>query len=261
MRRYYGDDPNQFGELRLPDRAGPSPVLVLVHGGFWRARYGLELMDDMAEYFRSRGYVTWNLEYRRVGQPGGGWPGTVQDVSRGLDHLSRIADEVALDLGRVGIIGHSAGGHLALLQAKKARDGMSLALSGQGSGSDTATIVPTAVIALAAVSDLVQMHASRLDDSPVAAFLGGAPEDAPDACQLASPIDCLPLGVRQLLVHGTADANVPYGQSSLYAKAADAAGDPVELLTLDGVDHFAIIEPGSAIWEDIVRAVERLIPV
>lgn len=256
IRLQYGSDPYQYGDLRVPEGAGPHPVLMLIHGGFWRARYDLHLMDAMANDWQARGYVTWNIEYRRVGQPGGGWPGTAEDVVSAVGYLAAISDQglANMDLSRFGVVGHSAGGHLALWQATRywPRE-----IRG-AQGELQVTIKPQAVIALAPVSDLVSMHKDRIDDSPVAAFLGGLPEEETRAYQEASPITNLPIGVPQVIVHGTADTNVPYEQSVRYVQAARQAGDTMHWIGLVGIDHFAIIDPKSDVWQRIVDAVEQV---
>ena len=117
----YGDSPEQFATLAVPATPGPHPVVVLIHGGFWRAAYGLDLMEPLAADLVRRGYAAWNIEYRRVGQPGGGWPGTLEDVAAAIDKLADLADDADLDLTRVSVVGHSAGGHLALWAADVAR--------------------------------------------------------------------------------------------------------------------------------------------
>src|SRR5258706_4695885 len=119
IRLAYGAEPFQFGELYLPDNAGPHPVVILIHGGYWRARYGLDLMIGLAHDLAARGVAVWNIEYRRVGNPGGGWPGTLLDVALAADNLKIVAQAYALDLQRVIPIGHSAGGHLAFWPAAR----------------------------------------------------------------------------------------------------------------------------------------------
>ena len=121
IRSACGLDANQFGGLGLPVGAGPHPVVILIHGGFWRARFGLDLMDGLAEDLAARGIASWNIEYRRVGQPGGGCPGTLWDVAQAADHLAHLAARHRLDLTRLVALGHSAGGQLALWLAARRR--------------------------------------------------------------------------------------------------------------------------------------------
>ena len=120
-RLKYGPEDLQFGDLYLPNQQGSHPVVILIHGGYWRARYGLDLMNDLAVDLAKRGYAAWNIEYRRVGNPGGGWPGTFQDVALATDYLRKLAPSYTLDLTKVVPIGHSAGGHLAFWLAARPR--------------------------------------------------------------------------------------------------------------------------------------------
>jgi acetyl esterase/lipase len=237
----YGPGTERSGELWRPAGDGPWPVVVLLHGGFWRARWTLELMRPLAADLAGRGLAAWNLEYRRAGQPGGGWPGTLEDVAAGIDHLAALAARERLDLDRLAVAGHSAGGQLALWAA--ARPGLPAGAPGAGP-----LLTPRLVVSLAGVCDLHAGAADGIGEDAVAGFLGAGPGEAPDRYRLASPRSRLPLGVRQVLVHGDADPRVPVAQSRAYAAAAAAAGDPVELLELPGVDHFALIDPATPAW-------------
>jgi acetyl esterase/lipase len=246
----YRPGPDRFGELWRPDGAGPWPVVALLHGGFWRAGRTLELMRPLAADLAGRGYAAWNLEYRRVGQPGGGWPGTCEDVAAGLDHLAGLAERAPLDLDRLVVAGHSAGGHLALWSAARA---------GLPSGAPGAApqVTPWLTVSLAGVCDLHAGAADGIGEDAVAGFLGATPDQDPERYRLASPRARLPLGVRQLLVHGDADTRVPVSQSRAYAAAAAAAGDPVELVELAGVDHLAVIDPASPAWAEVTHRLGR----
>lgn len=188
----YGTHPHQFGELTLPATATPdrpAPVAVLVHGGTWLAEYDLDRLRPAAADLASRGWAAWNVEYRRLGaDSGGGWPQTLEDVSAAVDHLANlVADGVPLDLGRVVSIGHSAGGHLSLLDA--ARD------------PATAAVRLRAAVAMAPLTDLPRAHALGGGET-IEAFLGGTPEDRAAEYAAASPVTHVPLGVPQLVVHG-----------------------------------------------------------
>jgi acetyl esterase/lipase len=246
----YGPGTDRFGELWRPGGAGPWPVVALLHGGFWRAPRTLELMRPLAADLAARGFAVWNLEYRRVGQPGGGWPGTCEDVAAGLDHLAGLAGRAPLELDRLVVAGHSAGGHLALWSA--ARAGLPAGAPGAGP-----RVRPRLVVSLAGVCDLEAGAADGIGEGAVAEFLGAAPDQAPERYRLASPRARLPLGVGQLLVHGDADTRVPVSQSRAYAAAAAAAGDPVELVELAGVDHMAVIDPASPAWAEVTRRLGR----
>ena len=248
-RLAYGSHPEQFAELSRPDAAGPVAVVVLLHGGFWRARYTLDLMRPLADDLVDRGLAVWNLEYRRVGSPEATWPDTLLDVTAGVDALADHAEPAGLDLDRVVLVGHSAGGHLALWAAGPRRP---------PEQTLPRRVRPTAVVSLAGVCDLRGGAADDLGDGAVTAFLGGGPEHCPKRYDAASPLEGLPLRVPQLLVHGTADRKVPVKQSLAYSAAARAAGDDVQLLELDGVDHMALIDPTSDAWARTVDALVRL---
>jgi dipeptidyl aminopeptidase/acylaminoacyl peptidase len=223
----YGPHPDQFVEVSAPERA-PAAV-VLIHGGNWRPRYGCDLMRPLAADLAGRGYATANLEYRRTG-----WPGTAEDVAAGLDTVHKRLAGVA-----VALVGHSAGGQLALCAARHRPPGVSL------------------VVSLAGVTDLVESARLELSHGAVRELLGGGPDEVPDRYRAACPTLLLPLGVPQLVVHGTDDADVPYPFAPRYADAARAAGDACELLALPGVEHFALIDPGSAAWAAVVARLDR----
>jgi acetyl esterase/lipase/3-dehydroquinate dehydratase len=238
----YGPNPNQIGDLRTPTGPGPFPLLVVLHGGFWAAQWTRDLMDAVSNALTDRGFATWNLEYRRVGA-GGGWPQTLGDVARAFDFVPELPANV--DLSRVAALGHSAGGHLALWAA--ARRGL---VDDDPGGPPE--FLPTAVVALAPVADLAAAWRADLGPGAVESFLGPPSE----RYEVASPAQRLPLEVPQALVHGDADDRVPFDQSVRYTQQARAAGDPIELFALPGTDHFAVIEPRSEVWPEVIRAVE-----
>jgi acetyl esterase/lipase len=249
----YGPDRFQFADLRLPAGAGPHPVVLGIHGGYWRARYGLEYFGHVCAALTATGAATWNIEYRRLGNRGGGWPGTFLDVGLALDHLRTLAQTHSLDLSRVVAIGHSAGGQLALWAAGRQRIPV---------GSDLHATTPLPLrgaVALAGVCDLRQAWALRLSDGVTNQLMGGAPERWPARYAAASPAELLPLGIPQVLIHGTADENVPYALSRDYQAAALAAGDVATLITLPGAGHFAIVDPMSREWPQVVAAIRPLL--
>ncbi|MBZ5702924.1 MAG: alpha/beta hydrolase [Acidobacteriia bacterium] len=254
IRIAYGSDASQFGDLRLPSGPGPHPVLVVIHGGFWRARYSLEETARIASDLARSGFATWNIEYRRVGQAGGGWPGTLQDVAQAADHLLSLGEIYPLDLNRVVSLGHSVGGHLALwLTARRRLAQPSIFVHGK-------SIAVCGVISLAGVCDLVQMAQVEREENPVLAFLGGTPSDFPERYAVASPAALLPLSVPQVLLHGDADDRVPVSISRDYARSARAAGDRVSYIELPGVGHFEFINPDSVPWARTMDALKTLLP-
>ncbi|HEV2239278.1 MAG TPA: alpha/beta fold hydrolase [Ktedonobacterales bacterium] len=251
----YGPLPQQFGELRLPAGPGPHPALVMVHGGFWRARYGLDYFGDICEALAAAGVATWNIEYRRLGDPGGGWPGTLLDVAAAVDHTRTLAARYPLDLARTGALGHSAGGHLALWAAGRARIHAASPLRAED------PLRLRCAVALAGVSDLRRAWELRLSNNVTEEFLGGTPTEVPERYAAASPAELLPLGVTQLLLHGTEDDSVPYDMSMRYLAAAGAAGDGATLMTLAGKGHFEMVDPATAAWRTVLALTLRRLGV
>jgi acetyl esterase/lipase len=247
----YGDDPLQFGDLRLPEGAGPFPLAIVVHGGYWRARYDLAYFGHCCAALASCGVATWNIEYRRLGNPGGGWPGIFQDVGRAADYARALEERYPVDLRRVAAIGHSAGGHLALWLAGRHR----LPAGSVVGAPDPLPI--RAVVALAPVADLRMADELQLSAGVTAQLMGGSPEERPERYAQGSPAELLPLGARQIIVHGADDTAVPYSVGSSYTERAQAAGDNVELVTLPGTGHFEIVDPRTRQWAQIEALVLR----
>ncbi len=253
LRSAYGAEPLQFGELYVPKGSGPHPVVILIHGGFWRAAYRLTLMQALASDLVQRGIAAWNIEYRRVGDIGGGWPGTFQDIARAADYLGTLASMYALDLTRVVAAGHSAGGQLALWLAARSR----LPRNSQLTVSDTP--LPLAgVVSLAGACDLEHVWYLNLGQGAVAELLGGSPSKVPERYATASPTALLPLGIPQVLIHGKRDDLVPLIVSQEYAHKAALAGDCVRLIELPGADHFVLIDPISHAWEITIAEIQQL---
>ncbi|MGA8846411.1 MAG: alpha/beta hydrolase [Nocardioides sp.] len=228
LRIPYGADASQFGELYLPQETTRG-VVVVIHGGFWRDAYDYTLGTPLAQSLVASGWAAWNVEYRRVGN-GGGEPATFDDLADGIDKLG----ELDLDLSTVVTLGHSAGGHLAAWAASRGR------FARWGDGVDV-----THVISQAGVLDLVAGHASALGDGAVKRFLGHVP-GVSDAA--VDPLQQLPLAQPLWCVHGTEDTIVPISQSETYVDAATAAGARAELVSIEGGDHFAVIDPSSTAW-------------
>lgn len=248
----YGMDDQQFGDLYVPSGDGPHPVVILLHGGCWRARVDLSYLNGFARNLAADGLAVWNLEYRRVGS-GGGWPGTFEDVAAGVDYVTKIAPEYRLDLSRCVAVGHSAGGHLALWLAGRSR-----------LPSTSALFRPEpfrlrGVVSLAGIPDLAGALAQEICQDMAQQLLGGRPEDLPERYQEGSPVALLPLGVPQVLINGTHDTVVPAAYIERYARTAAAAGDDVRVKILPDTGHFEIIVPGTAVWPAVKNAIAALI--
>jgi acetyl esterase/lipase len=240
----YGAAPQQFGDLRLPKNASPAalpPVAIVIHGGYWRSAYGLEHIGHLCAALTRAGVATWSLEYRRIGDAGGGWPAAGEDVARGAEYLRTLAQRYPLDLTRVVAIGHSAGAQLALWLAAQHK----FQLRG--------------VVSLAGVTDLRRAWELGLSRGVVAELLGGTPDEQPLRYHQASPIELLPLGVPERLLHGSKDDVVPIEISRRFDQAAAAAHDDARLIELPDAGHFELIDPRTDAWATVQAAVLDLL--
>ncbi len=247
----YGDDPSQYGELRLPSGKGPFPVAVVIHGGCWYSAYDLKQLASLSAALTGLGIATWNLEYRRIGNVGGGWPGTFQDLANGTDYLRVLAPTHHLDLERVITIGHSAGGELALWLAARSH------LPKDSPLYSPNPLQLKGVVSLAGITNL-RTYRPNCGDA-VNKLLGGAPDEVQVRYQQTSPIELLPLRVPQRLIHGDRDEIVPLSQSSDYEAQAKTKHDDVKLTVIEGAGHFDLIAPGSSAWRAVETAVRSLL--
>ena len=239
VRTAYGPHPDQFVELTLPSGADPAPVAVVLHGGFWRAAYGVELARPLAADLAAAGFAAVAVEYRRVGA-GGGWPATLEDVAAALDALPDVPDSGRLDLADVAVVGHSAGGHLAAWAAGRAR-------LPEGAPGARPRVRVAAAVLQAGVLDLEHAAAQRLGSGAVQDLLGAEPHEAPDRYGAADPVRLVPAGVDLLCVHGIGDTTVPAEQSTRYAQAAAAQAVVVDVRLVPG-DHMVLIDPAGEPW-------------
>ncbi len=252
----YGSDESQYADLYLPAGARKPGVVMIIHGGFWLSEYGADLGAPLATDLATKGWVVWNLEYRRVGN-GGGWPTTLQDVAAGTDMLATVAtsgEHGTIDTSRVVAVGHSAGGQLAAWLAGRPK------LPAGAPGAIAAgknSVAVTGVVSQAGVLDLTVAASTGIGGGAVPGLLGGTPKDVPQNYQIADPIKHLPLGVPVHCVHGHDDGNVPFAQSTAYVEAATTAGDIAVLHPIDG-DHFTLIDPTSDAWTVVVDLLPEL---
>jgi len=231
----YGSDENQFVDLRLPKGTGPHPLAMIVHGGYWRAKYDLGYMGHLCAALTAKGVATVNVEYRRVGNAGGGWPGTFADIRAAYQFLLQNARKYEFDAKRVLVMGHSAGGQLALCLA----------------AHETGV---TAAISLAGVVDLQRAYELHLSNDAVVEFLGGTPAEVGDHYREADPMR-LVIAARQWLVHGAEDDVVPAAFSKDYVRAKVKRKEDARLVEIAGAGHFEVVDPRAAAWKDVERVV------
>jgi len=263
----YGPGPEHVADLRLPPQwaerrvaaSDPGGLVLLLHGGFWRAAYDRAHLGPLAAALAAEGYVVCSPEFRRVGQPGGGWPGTFDDIAAAVDTLpGLVAAAVRATPGRAAargtrvlLAGHSAGGHLALWAAARHR-------LGPGTAWRLAARPGFAgVVALAPVSDLAACHRAGLSHDAAGELLGGGPAEQPGRYAATDPASLVPLGLPVRIVHGSEDDTVPAAMSRRFTAHAQAAGDEVVLTELAGRGHFDVIDPLSPAWPEVLSVFRR----
>jgi acetyl esterase/lipase len=229
----YGSDASQFVDLRMPKSKGAHALAMCMHGGYWRAKYDLEYFGHLCAALTAKGVATANVEYRRVGNAGGGWPGTFADIRAAYQFLMQSAERYGFDARRVMVLGHSAGAQLALC------------LAAHEAGVK-------AVISLAGVVDLQRAYALHLSSDAVVEFLGGTPAEVADHYREADPMKRA-IGARQWLVHGAADDIVPPAFSRDYVKAKGK--EDARLVEIAGAGHFEVVDPRSRAWGEVERVV------
>lgn len=251
QRIAYGKDQHEFGELRLPKGPGPHPVAIVIHGGCWLAEYDLSYMSHLSAALAEAGVATWSIEYRRVGDDGGGWPGTFEDAALATDYLRTLAKTYPLDLNRVVAVGHSAGGHLVLWLAARGK------LPKENPLYSRTPLALRGVIPLAGITDLRKTGTAC--DANVGQLMGGSANNQPARYDLASPIELLPLNVKQIVIQGETDNIVPQAMARDYADAAKKKGDDVKLIVIEKAGHFEVVDPKSAAWPIVKDEVMRLL--
>ena len=237
LRLTYGSDPNQFIDLRLPgSERKPFALVINIHGGFWRSKYNLDHAGHHCSALTAKGLATANLEYRRVGNEGGAWPGTFADIRAAYQFLTQNAQKFDFNTQKIGVMGHSAGGQLALcLAAHEPR--------------------ARAVISLAGVVDLERAYQLHLSNDAVVKFLRGTPAEVPDHYREADPMHLSIANARQWLIHGESDDTVPPVFSRDYVARKRSAKENVHLLEISGASHLDLIDPHSAAWKQVEQTV------
>lgn len=252
LRIAYGSGPNQFGDLRLPRGEEPHPVAIVIHGGCWEAEYDLAYMSGFCAALTEAGMATWSIEYCRVGNPGGSWPGTFLDVGAAADFMRELSRRFPLDAARVIAVGHSAGGHLALWLASRHN------LSRESELFSDSPLPLRAVVSLAGIPDLAKAGREGVCGDMPYRLMGGTPEQYPERYRSGSPAENLPLRVPLLLLHGDCDTHVPISLSSEFAARARTAGDAAEFRSIAGAGHFEIVAPSTGPCVEVLRAVLSL---
>lgn len=250
IRISYGEDPLQFGDLRIPKGEGSFPVILLIHGGCWRSAYDLTLMDPLAEALTNQGFVTWNLEYRRTEDPGGGWPGTFHDVAFGLKKINTLKDSYTMDTSTIIVMGHSAGGHLALWL------GAQFQLSPLSEIQVGGLPRISGIVSLAGIINLTTYFAPNGCGGNVINLMGGTPESYPDRYREGTPTSFLPLGTPQVLVHGAKDEIVPLDHVISYYDKAKSAKEDIQLIVVPDCSHRDVITPESVAWSSVLQAID-----
>jgi len=263
-RVQYGNGPLQFGELRVPDGSGDHPLAILVHGGCWTAKLGqlpeaatsLDLLRPMSLALADRGIATWNIEYRRLGNDGGGWPGTFEDVAKATDFVRQLAPKHRLDVQRIVLVGHSSGGHLAFWLAARHKLPADSQLQGP------APLRVAGVVSIDGPPDLESIigFERQVCGAPVVEqLLGGSPAEFPARYRQSSAARLLPIGTRQdVLIGGKLPAQWIDAMKS-YAAAAKTAGDPITVTTLENAGHFDGLNPKAPAWATVVASIQSII--
>lgn len=254
---HYGNNNLQFGQLWLPtDMAEPIPLVIFIHGGCWLSDYDIVHTQALSTALSTQGYAVWSLEYRRVGNQGGGWPGTFEDISNAVDHVRELAERYPLDLNRVALVGHSAGGHLALWAASR---------KGFTEVNPLYTEDPLSVkvvISLAGIPDVVEYsRGSSSCNLAVEQLFGGSHAQYPERFSAGTPLDIVSLGVQLVMLQGKSDNIVPLTQAHSYIESLQESNPALQLQLIDEAGHFDLIHPGSPAWQQVLAAVKRELSV
>jgi acetyl esterase/lipase len=262
QRVKYGNLELQFGDLFLPavKTGGRVPVAMFVHGGWWKNAYGLEYGGHLCDALKREGIAAWSIEYRRVGDDGGGWPGTFQDVAAGFDYLKTLAKTYPLDLGRVMVAGHSAGGQLAFWLAGRHNIPEDSVLHNPQPALAMHGVVSLAgAVDLRLTIDLAGWFTFAHDKQEVVTFMGGTPSEVPERYRSGDPGELLPITVPQWLLQGTEDDQIPPQLPGRWADKVRKMGEQVEVKMIPGADHFDVVDPESKAWPTVMAALKSAV--
>jgi acetyl esterase/lipase len=247
QRIQYGAGTQQFGNLRLPKTTGPHPVVIFIHGGCWLSAYDIAHAGSIEQALADSGYAVWSVEYRRVGNDGGGWPGTFLDVARGTDYVRELAAKYSLDLNRVVASGHSAGGEFALWLAARGK----IPASSEVYVANPLKI--RGVVALAPAPDLEALESAGTCGKVIDKLVGGPPADFAARYAAVSPVKLAPIGVPSTLVVGVQDKSFGPNGRSYFAHAREAGDGMVRLVEAPESGHFELIAPKTSTWPIVIR--------
>jgi len=254
-RIQYGDDPLQFGELSLPaGRVGSDhPVVINVHGGCWLSEYPIDHSRALARALAGSGFAVWNIEYRRVGDSGGGWPGTFEDVAAAADFIRKLAEPYRLDLARVVLMGHSAGGQLALWLACRKRIPRRSVLAARD------PLPVRGVVALAPATELVELYEQQVYDGVIGKLLGGSPREVPERFDAVVPSRLAPSGIPQHVITGRHDSEWGWHGPAYVRAIENLETAPVRLVEIEDAGHYELIAPSSNAWRQVEKSVSGML--
>jgi acetyl esterase/lipase len=256
----YGEGPEQFGDLWIPKQQGRFPLVVFYHGGWWKSEYDLGYAGYVCDALKKDGIAVWSVEYRRVGDTGGGWPSTFQDAAAGFDFAATLAKTYPIDLTRVITMGHSAGGHLAFWVAGRHHiDESSAIYQPRPKVPVHGAVALAGAVDLRLTIDLSRSFTFAHDKQEVYALMGGKPLDFPERYRAADPGELLPFNVPQILIQGTADDQIPPDLPLRWADKSRRLGDTVTVRMIPGADHFDVVDPQSLAWAAVRDSVKKLL--